>query len=851
MTPLEGSQYEITLEVYGQFWSLRMHPEGSLECFVTLAGGRRRERSFAVLERDSYLPLELSRDGDLYRVAPSGVQNTTGRGEVGAELPVAWLDAALGTLRVENPRGEVILETAAPAVAAVTAPRDGGAGGPDGADAERSPAARAVEARRAVARDGVRLAIKSDQDACFYGLGERTGALDKRGRTYQMWNSDDPFQRGATDPLYQSIPLLLQSRNGRCDGVFLDFPGRSWFDVADTDPSAVTITAEDDAISFFVIPGPTPADAVKRYTALSGRMLLPPLWALGYHQSRYSYYPDHRVQAIAEQFRDRDIPCDAVYLDIHYMDEYRVFTWDPTRFPRPDRLIEELHRLGMRVVTIVDPGVKVDAEYATFADGMRRDVFARSADGSLYRGEVWPGEAAFPDFTKREARRFWSEQHQELFRHGVDGVWNDMNEPADFTGDFFDRTRFTPPSNVVLEADGRPRSIDHYHNVYGNLMCRATADAFARYKPEERPFILTRAGYAGIQRLAAVWTGDNDSSWDHLAVSIPMLLNMGLSGIAFVGADVGGFQGNADPELFARWMQAAALTPFMRGHTALGTRDHEPWSFGPRVERIACDAIRLRYSLLPYLYACFVEAHRTGLPVMRPLVLEFFDDPRCRRIWDQFMCGDALLVAPVLQPATERRLVYLPRGEWYELADGEHLRHERRLDSRQLDERLSGERDVVVDTPLERLPVYVRAGTVLARRLPQPSTAAAAEAGGELELAAYLHGADRPVRSVLFDDDGVSNDHYDGRYRETVFELSGGARAALLRIAPAQLGYEPPYRAYRLTIHGLASESLETLRLELVGGAGARREVEFQIADGRPRVRLPVPSEPVELQMSW
>ncbi len=843
MAHLEGSQYEITVEVCGQFWSVRLHSEGALEFFVALTGGRRRERSFAVLERESYLPLQLTREGELYRIAPAASpapDSENGAGGVGgadgprAELPVTWLDGVRGTLRVENRRGDAMLESADPAVAAETASRAGANAG--AADAERSPAARAVESRRAVARDGLRLEIKSDQDACFYGLGERTGALDKRGRTYQMWNSDDPFQRGATDPLYQSIPLLLHARNGRCDGVFLDFPGRSWFDVADTDPSAVTVTAENDSISFFVIPGPGPADVVRRYTALSGRMLLPPLWALGYHQSRYSYYPDHRVQAIAEQFRDRDIPCDAVYLDIHYMDEYRVFTWDPSGFPRPSRLVEELHRLGMRVVTIVDPGVKVDAEYRTFTEGMRRDVFARNADGSLYRGEVWPGEAAFPDFTKREARRFWSEQHHELFSHGVDGVWNDMNEPADFTGDFFDRTRFTPPSNVVLEADGRPRSIDHYHNVYANLMCRATADSFARYKPEERPFILTRAGYAGIQRLAAVWTGDNDSSWDHLAVSIPMLLNMGLSGVAFVGADVGGFQGNAEPELFARWMQAAALTPFMRGHTALGTRDHEPWSFGPRAERIARDAIRLRYSLLPYLYACFVEAHRSGLPVMRPLVLEFFDDPRCRRIWDQFMCGEALLVAPVLQPAAERRLVYLPRGEWYEL-DG--------------NERLSGGRDLVVDTPLERLPVYVRAGKVLARRQALRSTAAASEDSGELELSVYLSGTEDPVRSVLFDDDGLSNDHYDGRYRETVFELSGGAGGSMLRVAPVQLGYAPPYRAYRITVHGLAPETLESFRIELVGPDRERRAVECKIADERAQLRLPVSSEPVELRMSW
>ncbi len=842
----DRSEYEPAFELGGQRIEVRLHPNGALEFFATRSRNRSRARSFAVPEPEAYLPLRVRSGDGTHRVEPEG----------SAAYPVVVCDAESAAVRVEDGTGTPVLEFLAPLLRRELVPRgDGMAGGADAADAERSPAARAVGGhRRAVRRDGVTLRVRSSENACFYGLGERVGALDKRGRTYQMWNSDEPFQRGITDPLYQSIPFLLHARDGRCDGIFVDFTGRSWFDVADSDSAAVSITVEDDAVSFFVIPGPEMAAVVKRYCELTGKIPLPPLWALGYHQSRYSYYPGRRLLEVAREFRSRRIPCDAIYLDIHYMDGYRVFTWDPTRFPDPEGTLEAVREMGLRTVTIVDPGVKVDSEYETFTEGMRQDVFARRADGSVYRGAVWPGEAAFPDFTRYDVRRFWADRHAALLGRGVDGIWNDMNEPADFTGDFFDRTRFTPPSDVVLDGDGAPRSIDHYHNVYGNLMCRATADAFARFKPGQRPFILTRAGYAGVQRVAAVWTGDNDSSWDHLAVSIPMLLNMGLSGIALVGADVGGFQGNAEPELVARWMQAACLTPFMRGHTAVGTKDHEPWAFGSTVERVAREAIRLRYSLLPYLYAAVVHSHRTGVPMMRPLILEYGQDARCRRLWDQFLCGDALLVAPVLQPAQERRLVYLPPGAWYRL--GEDQRH-------------AGPADTIVETPLECLPVFVRAGAVVARRKAPQATAEPIGEVLDLELYAGLPGTGS--RTAVFDDDGLTCAHYDGVYRETVIEARSEKRALVLRITPVCTGFEPEYRSYRLLLYGIPAEARAELRAELrsgsasdsddetggdeTGGVGgdhaAARALEVRGRAERPHVFMPVAYGVQELRLSW
>ncbi|MGE5672433.1 MAG: glycoside hydrolase family 31 protein [Mycobacterium leprae] len=540
-----------------------------------------------------------------------------------------------------------------------------------------------------------RTLLESDR---FYGFGEKTGFLNKRGRKLEMWATDEPTHLEDADPLYQAIPFHIGLRDGYAHGLFVDSTAPIKYDLGSQDPAAsYGIDVAAAICDLYVFAGPAIAEVIRHYTDLTGRMELPPMWTLGFHQCRWSYFPESMFREVADGFRAKDIPCDGMWLDIDYMDGYRVFTWDKARFASPERMLAEMGAQGFKVVTIVDPGVKVDAEYPVFQEGMAKDYFIKKPDGEVYHGQVWPGTTAFPDFMKPETRRWWGDLHTAAYYDkGIAGIWNDMNEPSSFTG--IARRDRTLPHNVLQGEDGRQVPHKDVHNAYGFRMSQATYEGMKRNRPDRRPFILTRSGYAGIQRYAAVWMGDNHSWWQHLLGAMPMCMGMGLSGVPFVGTDVGGFSHDTNGELVARWMQLGAFTPFFRMHTAKGTRDQEPWSFGPEVEAISRKYIKLRYRLLPFFYTLFEEAHRTGLPIMRPLMLEHQADPETYHISDQFLVGRNVLVAPIYQPEVNRRLVYLPEGVWYDFWTGE---------------RYEGKQYVTAVAPLDTLPLYVRAGTAL------------------------------------------------------------------------------------------------------------------------------------------
>ncbi|HQL33063.1 MAG TPA: glycoside hydrolase family 31 protein [Treponemataceae bacterium] len=668
-----------------------------------------------------------------------------------------------------------------------------------------------------------------------YGLGEKTGWLDKRGRMYRMWNTDESLHRPDADPLYQSIPFMIRFDGASASGLFLDCTASSWFDVGFTNPEVLELTADSSFFDLYVfdgrasmpaafagahagiqppagssaIPatgnpaatsqlgepraggqtiaggmpehaGDSPASATSQppagsppargqqtplaavlssYVALTGTMKLPPIWALGFQQCRWSYTPASRVLELAKTFREKHIPCDVIYLDIDYMEGYRVFTWSGEHFPDPAALIGRLHDMGFRVVTIVDPGVKRDSRYKVYLEGCKRDAFCKLPSGEIYHGRVWPGESAYPDFSSADTRSWWAENHRALFDPGVDGIWNDMNEPSDFSPDTGgDRSLGTVPGFVMTSGDGFPESFAEAHNAYGFDMARATQEAFAALKPNDRPFLVTRAGYAGIQRHSAVWTGDNHSWWEHLASGLPMLLNLGLSGVPFCGGDAGGFQGNASGELFARWMQAACFSPFFRAHSAAGTIDHECWSFSPETERIARDAIRLRYRLLPYLYSEMRRASLDGMPVLRPLIFDFPFDPNTRHLADQFMFGPSILVAPVVHQGKTERIVYLPDGLWYDW----HTK-----------EPVTGGTSFIARAPLDLIPMYVRAGAVIpvyAANLIEKVSSTAGLDFSAVEFEAY---AGASGFFDFYEDDGLTADYQRGVYDLTRVSLSG------------------------------------------------------------------------------
>lgn len=513
-----------------------------------------------------------------------------------------------------------------------------------------------LEFTKVQSRHAVRAAVA--QGTSLYGTGEVPGPLLRNGRTTILWNFDAYGWNDGTPGLYQSHPWVLAVRaDGSAYGLLFDTTYRASLDLRD----GIVFVADGPAFPVIVIERDSPQAVVQALGDLTGTIELPPIWALGYHQCRYSYYPDAQVREIARGFRERDIPCDVIWMDIDYMDGFRSFTFDPQHFPNPTALNDFLHRNGFHSVWMIDPGIKRDPGYHVFDSGSERDAWVRTRDGSVFFGDVWPGACVFPDFTNAGVREWWGGLYEDFIAVGVDGVWNDMNEPA-----VFNIGGKTMPLDNRHRGDpefGGPGTHLRYHNVYGMLMARATREGILKARPDRRPFVLTRANHLGGHRYAATWTGDNTSDWYHLEVSIPQVLNLGLSGQPFAGPDIGGFSGNAGGEHFARWMGIGALLPFARGHTAKGNVQKEPWSFGPAVERTCRLALERRYRLLPYLYTLFRESSVSGMPVARPLFFADPADPRLRGEDDAFLLGDALLVHAEVTPSGGRPLVR-PAGGW-------------------------------------------------------------------------------------------------------------------------------------------------------------------------------------------
>jgi alpha-glucosidase len=630
-----------------------------------------------------------------------------------------------------------------------------------------------------------------EADEHFYGFGERTGFLDKLSEVKTNWTTDALDYDSLSDEMYQAIPVFMALRPEVGYGIFFNTTYWSQFDIGADQPGVWRMETCGPELDYYIIYGPTPAQIIHTYTELTGRMSLPPQWAMGYHQCRWSYESEDVVQKIAHEFRQRRIPCDVIHLDIDYMNGYRVFTWSPKRFPHPDKLLRNLAEDGFKTVTIVDPGVKYEpeADYAVFDQGLEKDYFVRKADGQLVHGYVWPSKAVFPDFLRPEVRSWWADWHKNLTEAGVAGIWNDMNEPA------LDDRPFGDNGNKIwfpLDAPQGPKDEQathaETHNLYGLNMAQASAEALEKLRPTERSFVLTRSGYAGVQRWSSVWMGDNQSLWEHLEMSLPMLCNMGLSGVPFVGCDIGGFAGNATAELFARWMQVGMLYPLMRGHSSMGTAQHEPWVFGDRVEAICREYIELRYRLLPYLYSLFWMAAETGAPILRPLLYQYPNDPKTYNLYDQVLLGSSLMAAPVYRPGVECRAVYLPAGTWYDWWSDEHF---------------EGPTHILSDAPLERMPLYVAAGSIIPMA---PVMQYVGERSlDELRLRIWPGNGEW----THYEDDGHTFDYRDGNWATTHYRVFREGQQTVMEIAARQGNWTPPNREVIVELVGVGEQRFQ------------------------------------------
>lgn len=541
----------------------------------------------------------------------------------------------------------------------------------------------------------VKMSKNSLEKESYYGLGDKPVPLNLKGKRFENWVTDSYAFGKDTDPIYKAIPFYTGLHHGKAYGIFFDNTFRSYFDFCQERRNITSFWAQGGEMNYYFIYGPEMGEVVSNYTDLTGKPHeLPPLWALGYHQCKWSYYPESNVKEITNKFRALRIPCDAIYLDIDYMEGFRCFTWNKEYFPDPKRMVKELSDIGFKTVAIIDPGIKIDNDYPVFKEGLDKDYFCKRADGPYMKGKVWPGECYFPDFTKPEVREWWSGLFKELIEDiGVKGVWNDMNEPA-----IMEVPGKTFPDDVRHDYDGNECSHRKVHNIYGMQMARATYQGLKKFSYPKRPFVITRAAYSGTQRYTSTWTGDNVASWEHLTIANLQAQRMCMSGFSFVGSDIGGFAEQPNGELYARWIQLGIFHPFCRTHSSGDHGDQEPWAFGDNITDIVRKFIEIRYQLLPYLYTAFWRYATEGIPILKSLVLYDQADVQTHYRNDEFVFGEKILACPITEANAKGRRMYVPEGNWYNFWDNTLVK---------------GGNEVWVDADLDSTPIFVKEGAII------------------------------------------------------------------------------------------------------------------------------------------
>ena len=644
----------------------------------------------------------------------------------------------------------------------------------------------------------------------FFGLGDKPGPLDRGGQVFTMWNTDAFGWQESTDPIYKSIPFFLDIKQGRTLGVFLDNTWRTNFDFGRADETRYTFGSLNGPIDYYLLCGPEPKQVVTGWAWLTGPTPLPPLWALGFQQSRYTYFPETQLREIATRLRKDRIPSDVLWLDIDFQHDNWPFTVNEKAFPNFKGMVQDLADEHFKLVVITDLHVarQPNVGYAPYDSGIAGDHFVKNPDGSIYVGKVWPGPAVFPDFTQAQTRQWWGGLFKDFVKDGVAGFWNDMNEPA-----VFDGPGKTMPNDVqhrIDEPGFRKRTATHLeiHDIFGMQNSRATEEGELTLRPNERPFVMTRATYAGGQRYATTWTGDNSSTWNHLRMTIPQLVNLGLSGFSLAGADVGGFAGSPPPDLLTKWIELSAFQPIDRDHSAKGTRMHEVWVDGPQQENIRRRYIEERYRLMPYLYTVAEETSHDGLPIDRPLFLEFpyaTDDGTPYDLTtggSEFLFGSRILVAP--NPSPEEiapYAIHLPPGTWYDYWTGGQVSGGTLAGTLDLEQRdkVIAQKPLMVTPTLDQLPVYVRGGSILPIA---PLTQSTSEVpNGPLTLRVFLPTSGEACAGEVYTDDGHSFDFRNGEFARVHFTCSVAADGSVqMEIAKQEGNWQPWWHDYRVEV---------------------------------------------------
>jgi alpha-glucosidase len=622
----------------------------------------------------------------------------------------------------------------------------------------------------------------------IYGIGEKYGFINKLGSETVNWNSDVlglfSVHNSGIKEYHTSIPFYIGMDEENSYGIYLDNSHRTYFDFACKNDQEIVFGAKGGNLDYYFIYNKEISKVVEDYSKLTGTMPMVRKEFLGYQQCRWSYENRQEVMEIATRMRKENVPCDIIYLDIDYMKDYKVFTVDSEKFHGFRDMLKELKEMGFKVVVIIDPGIKVEEGYRVYDEAEKQDYLVKNDLGEVYVGAVWPGPAAFPDFLSCKVRRWWGELHRQLIEDGIEGIWNDMNEPSDFTTN----TKTLPENCIHRDDEGNEKSHSEVHNLYGLLMAQAAYNGLLKINPDKRPFVLTRAAYAGNQRYSALWTGDNASLWEHMEMAMPMFLNLSLSGYSFIGGDVGGFCNDSNGELLARWTQLGAFMPFFRNHSAKGTIHQEPWSFGDKYLDIIRKYINTRYSLITYIYNLMVESSKKGSPVLRPLFYHYQEDKNTYNINDQFMLGSSIMICPVTKPKTDVRLVYLPEGQWYDFHTAQELH---------------GGGYVIKNAPLDMVPAYIKCGSII----PKDEVRQYIDKNQEsLEMKFFLG---ESCHYDLYIDDGHSFEYKKGKYSIVRFSMDKKGKSIAIKSKIIHNGY--PIPKINVKLYGITNQNIVTL----------------------------------------
>ena len=639
---------------------------------------------------------------------------------------------------------------------------------------------------------------KMQEGEKFIGLGEKTGNLNRRGEGYTNWNTDYFGYPTNADAIYQTLAFYIGIHGGQQYGIFMDNSFKSHFNFGASNNRFSSFTAEDGTMNYYFIYHSNVKNIISSYTFLTGKIEMPPLWSLGLTQARYSYYPDKEVLTLANTYRDKKIPADGITLDIHYMEAYKIFTWDKQRFSDPKSMNNQLKKLGFHTTVICDPGIKVEKGYHAYEEGLKNDHFLKYPDGSPYTGAVWPGWCHFPDFTKPATRKWWGGLFKTYVDAGVEGFWNDMNEPATWGQRF--------PDLVEFDFEGKKGTHRKGHNVYGLEMVRGTHEGTKELLGGKRPFLLTRAGYSGVQRYSAVWTGDNVSTDEHMLTGVRLLSSMGLTGVPFTGMDVGGFTGTPTPALFGRWITIGAFSPYFRIHSAINTKESDPWSYGEKVEAISKNYIELRYKLLPYLYSSFYESSVSGLPVLRSLAINYTHDDKVydATYQNQYFFGPGLMVAP-FESTKEFGKVYLPDGNgWY---------------SFYTDKFYNGKEEFITETPIEKLPLFVKGGSII----PMQSLVQNTDEAPSDTLYLHVYNGKAGSLYTYYEDDGITYEYQNGSFFKRVISFDPIKRSIILEQPEGK--FASKFKRAKVILHGF--NGISTLKVNTSKSSSKKESIFF------------------------